>query len=283
MIRQLRPAAAGLALYLFIAIAVLGCAFPGNSAVTADNAAVSVERMAGITDDAVKEIQQAADAATGFFGDNAGLRLKESVTIVLTQDRKSYIREIISRFKISEPEAERVSLGTHALAGNRLIIVDMSGIPTVRQKTFLIAHELTHQFQRQLAGNQAGQVKWLLEGMAETTGAQVVARRGYFGIDQYRNNWRSGLEQTADKPDLSELKSADGWSASLSRYGSSVTYKTAGLAVLTLTERFGQQKVLDYFSGLGRGESPESSFQKAFGISMADFIAEYRRIIRKAA
>jgi len=62
-----------------------------------------------------------------------------------------------------------------------------------------------------------------------------------------------------------------------------VTYKTAGLAVLTLTERFGQQKVLDYFSGLGRGESPESSFQKAFGISMADFIAEYRRIIRKAA
>ncbi|MDR3591771.1 MAG: hypothetical protein P4N41_19120 [Negativicutes bacterium] len=283
MIRLLRPAAAGLALYLLMAALVLGCAHSGSGAPTAGQAVVTVEATGGVTESAADEIRQAADDTVAFFRENSGLQLNQGVNILLTPDRKAYIREIVDRFKISEPEAERVSLGTHALTGGRLIIVDMSGVPTVRQKTFLIAHELTHQIQRQIAGSQAGQVKWLLEGMAETTGAQVVSRRGYLSLDEYRNNWRSGLQQAADKPDLAELKSADGWSASLARYGSAATYKTAGLAAMTLTERFGQQKVLDYFSGLGRGESPEDSFQKAFGIPMADFIAEYRRLVRRAA
>ena len=205
------------------------------------------------------------------------------MTIVLTRDRKAYVAEIVNRFKIDELAAQRASRGTDALSGDRFVIVNISGIPTIRQKTFLIAHELTHHYQRQIAGANAGKVKWLLEGMAETVGAQVVARRGYWETVQYRNNWQVGLQAADNKPDLSDLETAAGWSAAIARYGSAITYKTAGLAVMTLTERFSQGKVLDYFAGLGRGETPDVSFRKAFGISLADFAAEYRQLIARKA
>jgi len=263
---------------------ITACAFSTTSDIWADpNKGVKIEQMVGITSEAADEIQQAADATTRFFINNTGMRLKNQVIIILTTDRRSYIDEIITKFKISELEAERVARGTHALSGKNLIIVDMSGIPTARQKTFLIAHELTHHYQRQIAGNRAGNVMWMLEGMAETVGAQVVAQQGYLQIEQYKNNWRTGLAKTADKPSLSQLKTSNDWSRSISQYGSSLAYKTAGLAVLMLTERFGQEKVLDYFAELRQGEDPEVTFQNIFGITMTDFIADVTYAIRKAA
>ena len=285
MNRQYRLGAFYLALCIVLATLVLGCGFsPGGHAPAADKATVTVELTEGVGGEAAAEIKQAADATAGFFAETYGLRLEKPVTIVLTRDRKAYVAEIVKRFNIDELAAQRASQGTDAVSGGRFIIVNDGGIPTTRLKTFLIAHELTHQYQHQIAGASAGKVKWLLEGMAETVGAQVVARRGYWSVAQYRNNWQVGLQAADNKPDLGDLETAAGWSAAIAGYGSSVTYKTAGLAVLTLTERFSQGKVLDYFAGLGRGETPGNSFHKAFGISMADFAAEYRRIIvRKAS
>lgn len=268
---------------ILVAVLTVACSFSINNSVFAGNTPVKVEVAAGVFQDAAGEIRQAADATAGFFSDTAGLQLNRPVTIVLAPDRKSFISEAMRVFKVSETEAMRAGQGTDALAGDGLIVINMAGVPTSRQKIFLVAHEMTHQYQRQLAGRQAGEVKWLLEGMAETVGAQVVARRGYMTLEDYKNNWWTGLEHTVSRPNLSEMKTAEGWSAALSRYGSPVTYKTAGLAVLILTERYGQQSVLNYFTLLGQGESSDESFQKAFGLSMADFIAEYSRMLRKAA
>ncbi|HEY3425323.1 MAG TPA: hypothetical protein VGL27_11045 [Negativicutes bacterium] len=269
---------------LSVTTALTACAFAANSTVdSSSHETFTIEQQAGVTDQSVNEIQQAADATKQFFADSMGLALEKPVTLVLTPDRPSYIAEVITRFKISELDAERAAKGTDALAGKDLIIINVSGIPTVRQKTFLIAHELTHKYQYQLAGPQASKVMWLLEGMAESIGAQVVARQGYWKLDQYYNNWQSGLRLTANKPTLGELETRDGWSLSISQYGSPYTYKTAGLAVLVLTERFGQQQVLDYFTRLGRGETPETAFQNAFGTTMSDFANDFTRSIRKAS
>jgi len=282
--RRLKQMTLCLIFCIVITAALTACAFSANRHIpAAEHQAVRIERMAGISNEMVAEIQQAADGTTRFFIDHTGMHLTNQVIIVLTTERKAYITEVIARFKVSELEAERVARGTHALSGNNLIIVDMSGIPTVRQKTFLIAHELTHHYQRQLAGNQAGTVKWMLEGMAEEVGAHVVAQQGYFQVKQYKDNWWTGLAMTANKPSLNQLETARDWSMSISQYGSPLTYKTAGLAVLILTEQFGQEKVLDYFAGLGRGENPETSFQKVFGMRMVDFMADFTRSIRKVA
>jgi len=278
MNRRLRLLTFCICCYLLVTTTLTACAFPVDQ-----HEAITIEQLAEVTDDSANEVRQAANATTLLLANKTGLTLEKPVNLVLTPDRKSYITEAITRFHMSEFEVEKVARGTDALAGTNLIIVDMSGVPTVRQKTFLIAHELTHQYQRQIAGNKAQQVMWLLEGMAETVGAEVVAQQGYFRLDQYQNNWQTGLQKTVAKPLLSELETRDGWSQSISKYSSPITYKTAGLAVLALTEEFGQQKVLDYFKGLGRGENPETAFQNAFGMSITDYESRFMDRLRKAS
>ncbi|HWR38487.1 MAG TPA: hypothetical protein VN611_03225 [Patescibacteria group bacterium] len=237
---------------------------------------VRVDSMAGVMPESAAEIQQAAEATQRFFAEQAGLQLNNPVTVVLVPDRPAFIQEVIQRFHISELEARRVAKGVDALAGNGLIVLNVSGVPTTRQRTFLTAHELTHQYQRLLAGNQAGQVKWMLEGMAEAVAAQVVDRQGYFQLQQYRDNWLNGLRSTGQRPGLEEMVLAQDWSRSLDRYGSPVTYKTAGLAVLLLQDQQGLKKICGYFSRLGQQESPENAFYHALGFSMADYVAEYQ-------
>lgn len=263
---------------ILVTTTLTACAFSADH-----HGEITIEKLAGITDESASEIQQAADATRRLFANNTGTLLEKPVNIVLSPDRKSYITETITRFQISELEAERLAKGTDALSSRNSIIVNMSGLLTPRQKTFLIAHELAHHYQHQLAGNQADQVIWLLEGMADTVGAQVVAEQGYFRLDQYHNNWQSGLRLTTSKPDLRQLETRTSWSQSISQYGFQVTYKTAGLAVLTLTEDFGQRKVLDYFRGLGRGETPDTAFQKAFGMSITDYESQFTNTLRIAS
>jgi len=263
---------------------ISACAFSHNNTLSEkNNKAIVIEALDGITPETVKEIEQIVTVTQKHFAEKTDMALETAVTIVLTPTRKAYIGEVISRFNLSELEAERVAKGTDALSGNHLIIVNNSGIPTIRQKTFLLVHEITHFYQRQIAGPQAGTVKWLLEGIADKIGAQIVSEQGYFTMAEYKNNWQNGLGLATHKPKLSELITSDGWSTSLSQYGSPLTYKTAGCAVLFLTEQIEEKKVFSYFTRLKKGESPESAFQNTFGMSMSDFMSHYENLIRKAS
>lgn len=272
-----------LALLLFATVSLTACA---QATIRPEAAAyqspVSIERLTGVSDAEVTAIKRSAEETTHFFHD-AGLQLQKPIQIILVRGRQAYMAEVMSRFKLSEIEAARAIQGTDAVAGPGRIIINMDGVPSDRQKTFLTAHETTHQYQRSLAGNRAVTVKWLLEGMADTVGAQVVERMGYMTVAQYRNNWQNGLRMSPRKPELAEMRDSGGWANALSHYGSPVTYKTAGLAVLVLTERFGQEKVLTYFKLLGQGDNAENAFYRSFGLNLADFETEIMGSIRKAS
>lgn len=248
----------------------------------ADHSHVSIERLVAVSDAEATVIKRSAEETVRFFQD-AGLNLEQPIQIILVRGRQAYMAEVMTRFRVSEIEAARAIKGTDAVAGPGRIIINVDGVPSDRQKTFLTAHETTHQYQRSLAGNRAVAVKWLLEGMADTVGAQVVDRIGYMTLADYRSNWQNGLRMIPNKPDLAELRASADWSNSLSRYGSQATYKTAGFAVLVLTERYGQEKVLMYFKLLGKGDSAETAFNRSFGIHLADFETEIMDSIKKAS
>lgn len=273
-----------LTLLILVTVSLTACAQAtvGQENAVAEQSLVRIEQLNDVTDTEATIIERAAAETTRFFQD-AGLDLKSPIEIILVRGRQAYISEVMSRFKISEIEATRAIKGTDAVAGPGRIIINMDGVPSDRQKTFLTAHETTHQYQRSLAGNRAVTVKWLLEGMAETVGAQVVDRMGYMTLADYRSNWQNGLRMIPNKPELAELRASADWSNALSRYGSPATYKTAGFAVMVLTERFGQEKVLAYFSSLGKGDSAENAFYRSFGINLADFETEIMSSLRKAS
>jgi hypothetical protein len=246
------------------------------------SAEIHTEALAGVSTEYAMQIQQAADTTTALFA-RSGLSLEQPVTILLTPDRNSFIAEVTARFHINEFEAQRVAKGADALSGGHLTVINISGIPSARQKLFLTAHELTHHYQRQIAGNQASEIMWLLEGMADTLGAQAVDHEGYFSLNQYQHNWQTGLQMIAPKPSLCELETKADWSHSISSYGSTVTYKTAALAVLYLTKQFGEEKILDYFRSLGQGDSADAAFQNVFGMSIREYEDQYLYSLRKAS
>ena len=243
---------------------------------------VSIESGASITPEETADFQQAALATTAYYQEQ-GLQLKKPVTLVLTRNRQAFLTESVSRFKVSELEVHKAAKAVDALAGDHLIVFNVNGTPTTRQRVFILAHELTHQYQRELAGANAGGVKWMLEGMAEAVGAQLVARAGFFSVPQYKANWQTGITLAPQKPALSELRNSSGWSNSLSTYGGPLTYKTAGLANLVLLERHGTPKILAYFRELSRGATPESAFRQAFGQEMDQFENEIAVLCRKAS
>lgn len=268
-------------IFCLLSISLLtGCV----SASTDDNAAntVRIEAMADITQDEVADFSHAADETIQYYHE-AGLSLDHPVTIVLTRNRKAFLTELASRFGISEIEANRVSKGVDALSGNNLIVVNVDGTPIPRQRTFLLAHELTHQYQRQLAGLKAVEVKWMLEGMAEAVGAQVVARHGFMSIEQYRVNWQTGISLARSKPSLTELRTSHDWANALSVYGSGLTYKTAGLSNLILFEQYGVQNVIKYFDSLGKGQNCNDAFRNSFEMEMPQFERNMEIVTRKAS
>ena len=231
---------------------------------------ILIECMADIVQAEVTDFRHSADETVKYYQE-VGLLLNKPVTIVLTRNRKAFLMEAASRFGISEIEVNRVGKGVDALSGNSLIVINVDGTPTPRQRTFLLAHELTHQYQRQLAGAKAGEVKWMLEGMAEAVGAQVVARQGFMSIEQYKTNWQTGISIAANKPSLTALRTNQDWSNALSVYGSGLTYKTAGLSNLILFEQYGIQRGIKYFEELGKGKSSNDAFRNSFEVDMLHF------------
>jgi hypothetical protein len=243
---------------------------------------VLIESKADVGQNEVEDFQASASETVKYYQE-VGLFLKQPVTIVLTRNRKSFLAEAALRFGISEIEVNRVGKGVDALSGNGLIVINADGTPTPRQRTFLVAHELTHQYQRQIAGSKAGEIMWMLEGMAEAVGAQVVARQGFMSVEQYKTNWQNGIRIANHKPLLSALYTRRDWSNALSAYGSGLTYKTAGFSNLVLLERYSIQQILKYFTVLGRGGNAADAFFDSFGVSILNFEKSIEMLLRKVS
>ena len=266
---------------IFIAVCLLsGCVFA--SPLDNETDIVQIECAADILQEEAADFRRSVDETVQYYSE-AGLLLHKPVTIVLVRNRKAFLTESASRFGISEFEVNRVGKGVDALSGNRLIVINVDGTPTPRQRMFLLAHELTHQYQRQIAGVKAAEVKWMLEGMAEAVGAQVVARNGFMSVEQYKANWQTGICMAKNKPYLTQLRTSQDWSIALSVYGSGLTYKTAGLGNLILLEQCGMQSVIKYFGEIGKGKSYNEAFQNAFDVEILQFERNMELLCRKAS
>lgn len=275
-----RYAKQGVAVLILALFLLIGCA----AAEPDENKTIGIdiESAADITAEEIADFQRSSGETLQYYRE-IGLVLHKPIMIALTRNRSAFLKGAAQRFGVSEFEINRVARGVDALAGNGIIVINVEGTPTPRQRAFLLAHEVTHQYQRQLAGGRASENMWMLEGMAEAVGAQIVARQGYMTMNQYRANWEGGLRNAKNKPMLSELRTSRDWSVAMSLYGSAYTYKTAGLSNLLLAEQHGMGCILQYFARLGNGDTATDAFQKAFGVDMLDFEQEIDNLLRKAS
>lgn len=144
----------------------------------------------------------------------------------------------------------------------------------------LVAHELTHVSQYELAGGQRGNSdQWLREGMAEWARFRVLE---HFGLRSYADSKGRVLQEvrrvgSIEKfPSLTSLVTNREWTTTQNQSGRAATYAQAFLAFDLLVERRGSEAVLDYFRRFGRVNDRAANFQAAFGRPVDQFADEFR-------
>jgi hypothetical protein len=153
----------------------------------------------------------------------------------------------------------------------------------------VLAHELTHVVQYQLAGGRRGHSEqWLREGMADWVASQVLER---LGITTFSHEREEALRAVAgelprlrdDPLDLVALGEPRGWETRHLRSGDRLTYRLAFLLADDLIRRRGLDRLLDYFGAFARSDDRFGHFQQAFGVSLGEFQASALERVRDAA
>jgi hypothetical protein len=141
-------------------------------------------------------------------------------------------------------------------------------------RTKILAHELFHLLQQQLAGEsnlsgnvQAGGPLWLLEGSAEYAGFRAIAANNLFGLESARADWVTWTKQSSNS--LQSMETGQGFSAAV------YPYKIAPLAVDFLLGSGSPDTLVSYYDAIGRGTPWQTAFASAFGRTIDAFYADF--------
>jgi len=138
----------------------------------------------------------------------------------------------------------------------------------------LIAHELTHLAQIELAGGDTGPAQWLAEGMAEWVAYRVVERLGLADLESRREIARvAALEyvRRAGGLDLDALTTPSGFLVQHRRIGTLVTYRLSLHLAGDLIAQHGFPSVVDYFRAFRVSSDTAANFSSSFGVSTDAF------------
>jgi hypothetical protein len=146
-------------------------------------------------------------------------------------------------------------------------------------RIWVLAHELTHVAQYQLAGGRRGSSpQWLREGMAEWVGLRVLETLGRGSGPLALKNARRQLGRTAKKrrlPSLSDLATPASWILRVAEWSHRPLYDLSLVAATDLIERHGMSAALDYFAAFARSDEAAANFRLCFGEEPAEFEARF--------
>ena len=209
-----------------------------------------------------------------------GLPVPDHVTVYIYASRAIFERGLVSDGRL--PQGRAAELGEFAVGvGKRrqLLLHDTGGPPAGPDWLRLIAHELTHVAQIELAQGEGRAEQWLAEGMAEWTAFAVLER---LGLDTLVERRAAAIGNVRDHPamrdghlDLDSLGTPRGFTARHVREGSLETYQLAFLMTDYLIRRHGFERLPDYFRLLATGRGRYESFRLAFGQGLDDFEREF--------
>jgi hypothetical protein len=138
----------------------------------------------------------------------------------------------------------------------------------------LIAHELTHLAQIELAGGDTGPAQWVAEGMAEWVAYRIVERLGRFDLEDQRQLARVAAVEyvrRANGLDLDLLATPSGFLVQHRRIGTLVTYRLSLHLAGDLIAQHGFPPMVDYFRAFRVSRDGAANFSASFGVSTDAF------------
>ncbi len=208
-----------------------------------------------------------------------GLPVPSRFTVFFYDSAKSFERGLIQDGDVSPARAAELSDFAIGVGRRRQLLLNEEGIdPSRREWLRLIAHEMTHVCQIELAEGEGRAAQWLAEGMAEWVAFTVLERLHLDNMTNRREIARRGIRNHAAlvsaRLDLATLGTPRGFTVRHRREGSVPTYQLAFLMTDYLIERNGFGRVVEYFRSFGTNQSPRENFEQAFGTSLDDFERE---------
>ena len=229
-----------------------------------------------------RELRTDAAALRGIAGILArelGLPVPSRFTVYVYDSAKAFERGLIQDGDVSPARAAELSDFAIGVGRRRQLLLNEEGIdPSRREWLRLIAHEMTHVCQIELAEGEGRAAQWLAEGMAEWVAFTVLERLQLDNMVNRREIARRGIRNHAAlvsaRLDLATLGTPRGFTVRHRREGSVPTYQLAFLMSDYLIERHGFGRVVEYFRSFRTSQSPRENFEKAFGTNLDDFERE---------
>lgn len=205
------------------------------------------------------------------------LPLPDQVTVYVYASRHVFERGLVEDAQISPGRAAELSEFAIGIGRPRQILLSDDGVRG-REWFRLIAHELTHVSQIELAGGEGRAEQWLAEGMAEWVAFSVLERLAFDTVAGRRAASIAGIRNhaalVAARLDLESLGSPRGFTLRHQREGSVPTYQLAFLMADYLIARHGFARLVDYFASFGTRRDRVDNFRRAFGQTLDEFERE---------
>jgi hypothetical protein len=219
------------------------------------------------------EIARVVDVLTT----SIGLPLPANTRVHVYTTREAFRRGLVQDAAMGEDGADELAAFAIGIARPGRALLNGRMADGGREWVRLVAHELTHVAQFELAGGEGRAEQWLAEGMAEHVAFQVLERLGAGSLAGHR---RVALTRVQQQPafahgriELRTLGSPRDFTLRHQREGSVETYHLTFLLADYLIERHGFDAMVKYFGRLKRQPSP-AAFRSAFGYSIAVFESE---------
>jgi hypothetical protein len=207
-----------------------------------------------------------------------GLPLPDTVTVYVYSSRQVFEQGLVDDGQVSRIRAAELSDFAVGVSKRRQLLLqheaNVGGAEWVR----LVAHELAHVSQIELAEGEGRAEQWLAEGMAEWVAFRVLER---LRLDTVVRRRRVAVETVRDhapvrtrRLDLDTLGTPRGFTVRHLREGSQPTYQLAYLLADYLIDRDGLDRVVGYFRSFGRRVDRRGNFGAAFGQSLDEFEQE---------
>ena len=204
-----------------------------------------------------------------------GLPVPDRVSVYVYGSRRAFEEGLVRDGRLSPARAAALSESALGVARPRRLLFHDVTSERGREWLRLVAHELTHVCQIELAGTDRGPAQWLKEGMAEWIAFSVLERLRLDSVARRRESARGSVRQSvslaATRPDLEALGSAAGFTARHRSDGAVLTYQLAFLMADHLIERDGFARLVDYFREFTRSADGERIFERLFGQTLGAF------------
>jgi len=208
-----------------------------------------------------------------------GLAVPDHVTVYIYSSRAVFERGLVSDGRLPLVRAAELSEFAVGVGKRRQLLLHAHGGPPAgRDWVHLIAHELTHVAQIELAQGEGRAEQWLAEGMAEWAAFSVLER---LGLDTLVERRAAAIGHVRDHPalierrlDLDALGTPRGFTVRHLREGSQETYQLSFLVTDYLIRRHGFESLPGYFRMLATGHGRHASFRLAFGQTIEEFERE---------